>query len=104
MSTAAIPASAGPVVALAGRSGRYTGYSVRETAGAAAVIRIWSGTYVPASGQAGLLEEISLASGASATFALDNPMMGEQYVNGIYVELVSGSMPQGIVRFRGPHS
>lgn len=104
-SALALPAAAGPVAGLVGRNGRYVGYSVRETAGAAAVIRLWSGFFVPASGFAGLLEEIAIpASGSLSTSFGSGPLDGEQYVKGIYVELVSGTMPQGLVRITGPHS
>jgi hypothetical protein len=80
------------------------GYSVRETAGAAATIRLWSGRYVPATGEAQYLDEIALPSNGTADFSLENPMNGEQYIDGIYVELVAGAMPSGVIRFRGPHS
>ena len=101
-----LPAAAGPVVGLASRNGRYVGCSLGG--GSAGVIRLWSGTHIPATGEkgpVGLLDEIGIAANGTAVSAFGNgPLDGEQYVNGIYVELVSGTMPTGVVRVTGPHS
>jgi hypothetical protein len=56
-------------------------------------------------GNVGLLDEIDYtAAGAGTTFLGSGPQDGVQYNNGIFVELVSGAMPQGTVRVTGPHS
>lgn len=108
MSAAQLPAAAGPIPALANRSGRYTGYSVTGTA--AGVIRLWSGPVAnptPPTGApaAVLLDEVDIAAAGSLTSHLGSgPTDGVQYQNGIYVEVVSGAMPAGVVRFSGPHS
>lgn len=65
--------------------GVYRGFSVRETAGAAAVVRIFDNT--AASGT--LLEEISLAANESAR---EFYIGGVPTVIGIFVQVVSGAV------------
>ena len=84
-----LPAASG--VVLTG-PGIYRGFSVRETAGAAAVLQLRDAI----TGSTGrLLEEISLAAVESARESYAN---GVEVVTGIYVNLVSGTMPTGSVR------
>ena len=102
-----LPAAQGPVAGLVGRSGRYTGFSVFGAA--AGTVRLWSGSHIPAASEAGnvtLLDEINVALGGTASGGGmgGGPQDGVQYNNGIYVELVTGAMPQGTVRVTGPHS
>jgi hypothetical protein len=65
---------------------RFNGYSVRETAGAAAVVRIWNNT--AASGT--LLATIALAANGSASSSAAG--RGVAATNGIFVEIVSGTV------------
>ena len=109
MSTAVLPASAGPVVALNGRNGLYVGYNMTFTA--AGRVRLWSGPQANPSAPAGApavqgpLADVDATGAGTFDFSIDDVMNGEQYINGITVELVSGAMPAtGVVRFRGPHS
>lgn len=73
-------------------SGRYMGVALRETAGAAAVVRIYDNASA-ASGT--LLDAIDLAANASA-----DPWYGPGgiwFANGVYVKIVSGAV-EGSVR------
>lgn len=76
-----------------GSPGYYVGFTIRETAGAAAVVRIWDNASA-ASGT--LLDTIALAANQSIADAL--PGGGLRALNGIYVEKVSGAF-EGSVRF-----
>ncbi len=70
----------------------YRGFAVRETAGAAAVVRLWDNASA-ASGT--VVEEITLAANESAReFYGDG---GIKTSNGIYAQVVSGTVA-GIVR------
>lgn len=77
-------------LAYTGRS-FYCGFSVRETAGSTAAIRVYDNT----SGSGTLLDTISLAANESAreNYGTD-PLSAE---NGIYVDIVSGTV-EGSVR------
>lgn len=70
--------------------GFYGGFSVRETAGSTAAIRVYDGT--SASGT--LLDTIGLAGLESARESYVNML---QFSNGIYVDIVSGTV-EGSVR------
>lgn len=67
-------------------AGTLTGYSIRETAGAPAVVRVHDGR--DASGD--LLVTIGLAADESATVVL--PHQGVGFALGLYVEIVSGAV------------
>jgi hypothetical protein len=101
MSTAAIPAAQGPITSLVGRSGFYRGYAAY--AAGAGVVRLWSG---PSAGVGTMLDALSFtaAGTAESTLGGGQPCRGRQYQNGIFVELVSGTMPTGAIDFDGPHS
>jgi hypothetical protein len=71
----------------------YQGFTIRETAGAAAVVRIFDNASA-ASGP--ILEEISLAANASAA---EHYPGGIEAFAGIYVDVVSGAV-SGSVRIR----
>jgi hypothetical protein len=64
-------------------------------------VRLWSGV---AAGVGTILDELTAgAAGSYTSPSGDNPIKsGEQYISGIYVELVSGAMPEGCIRFTGP--
>lgn len=64
----------------------YRGFTIRETAGAAAVVRIFDNASA-ASGT--VLEEISLAANESARECYGAGIWAE---NGIYVDVVSGAV------------
>jgi len=98
MKQASLPGSPTGQVVATTHNGRYIGYSVRETAGSAAAIRIWSGGAVGAT-PATLLDEVALTANASASVSAPNIETQTQFVGGIFVELVSGTMPDGIVRY-----
>ena len=84
-----LPAGSG--VILTG-PGVYRGFSIRETAGAAAVLQLRDAI----TGSTGvLLEEISLASLESAR---ENYVNGVEVKVGVYANLISGTMPTGSVR------
>ncbi len=70
--------------------GVYQGASIRETAGAAAVVRIWDNTSA-----AGTL--IAAASFPANGNFVDNPGNGVFFAIGVFVEVVSGAV-QGCVR------
>lgn len=70
--------------------GTYGGYTIRETAGATAVVRIWDNT--SASGT--LLETFALAANGSAAQEYN---WGVAAQTGIYVEIVSGTV-EGSIR------
>lgn len=76
--------AAGPVV--------YLGYSIRETAGSAAVFRLWDNGSA-ASGT--IVDMISLA--ANDAKAVMHPF-GIWLVNGLFIERVSGTTYEGSVR------
>jgi hypothetical protein len=99
MSTASIPGSSGPVVLLEGHNGRFTGYNLRETAGSQAVVQFASGP----TGAGTVLAIVDLAANGFIDFCVSEVFDGEQYVNGVYCSLLTGTMPSGFVRFRGPH-
>lgn len=107
-SAVTIPAAAGPVTALASRNGRYTGYSLTFTA--AGRIRLWSGPIANPTAPTGapapvMLDEVDATAAGSFTLNLGSgPLDGKQYVGGIYVELVSGTIPEGTLTVTGPHS
>ena len=72
--------------------GWYGGFSVRETAAAAASIRVYDGT----SATGTLLDTIALAANESARENYTgNGML--QFSNGVYVDIVSGTV-EGSVR------
>lgn len=71
--------------------GTYRGISLRETAGAAAVVRVWDGT----SAAGTLLDTIALAANASAWTWYDDG--GVWFTAGVYVEKVSGTI-EGSIR------
>lgn len=72
--------------------GYYAGVTVRETAGAVAVVRIWDNASA-ASGT--ILATVSLAANGSFSEFVPG---GIRAVNGIYVEKVSGTI-EGSVRY-----
>jgi hypothetical protein len=64
----------------------YRGFTIRETAGAVAVVRIWDN----ASAASGVvLEEISLAANESAR---ELYLPGVWAANGVFVQVVSGTV------------
>lgn len=74
--------------ALVTAPGRYVGFSIRETTGAAtAVVRLWDNASA-ASGTS--LEEISLAAGESAREYYGDG--GIRTTFGVYVQIVSGAI------------
>jgi len=81
-----IPAVIQPVTAVGAGVRRFGGYTVRETAGAAAVVRFWANTV--ASGT--LLATVSLAANESAGDTYDG--RGLIAAGGIAVEIVSGAV------------
>lgn len=73
--------------------GEYLGYAVRETSGSAAAKVVLYDNASAASGN--ILDEISVASGASADWSVERP--GRQVVHGIYASItgvVQGSVFQ----------
>lgn len=70
--------------ALVANNGIYTGYSLRETAGAAAVVRLWDN---PAAASGTILATIALAANASK----DASVLGVWFT-GVFVEIVSGTV------------
>lgn len=71
----------------------YCGYTLRETAAAAAVVRIRD---TDSSGV--ILEEISFAANENVT---DYYGMAPLWSNGkLFIELVSGTLPEGSIRYR----
>ena len=64
----------------------YLGFTIRETAGAAAVVRIWDNA---AAAAGTVLEEISLAANESRGECYASGVWAE---NGIYVQVVSGTV------------
>ncbi len=71
--------------------GTYSGFSIRETAGATAVVRVYDNASA-ASGT--LLDSISLAANESAR---EYYLAGIAVANGIYVDVVSGAI-EGSIR------
>jgi hypothetical protein len=69
----------------------YRGYSLRETASAAAVVRVWDGT----SAAGTLLDTVALAADGSAQAWHDGG--GIRAASGVFVEVVSGAV-EGSVR------
>jgi hypothetical protein len=67
-------------------AGYYNGYSLRETAGAAAVVRIYDNT--AASGT--ILDTVALAANESAREYYPSP--GIRVENGLYFQVVSGTV------------
>jgi len=68
----------------------YAGFSVRETAGSTAVLRIHNGT----SAAGTLLDSVSLAAGESAREFYSPPIWASL---GVFVDVISGSI-EGSVR------
>ncbi|MGH8575340.1 MAG: hypothetical protein ACREXJ_00140 [Gammaproteobacteria bacterium] len=68
----------------------YRGYSVRETAGAAAVVRVYDD---PAAAAGTLLDTIALAANASQNVLHD----GVFAASGVFVDVVSGAV-EGSIR------
>ena len=103
MATAPIPASSGPITSLVGRNGFFTGYNI--TATAAGRVRFWSGLSAGTEGTGTtLLADVNMAAAGTVDITAPDIRDGEQYINGIYCEQVSGTAPVGFIRFRGPHS
>jgi hypothetical protein len=69
--------------------GIFAGYSLRETAGAAATVRIWDGT--AAAGI--LLATVALTASGSEAFA---PPGGVFFATGMFVEVVAGTVEGSI--------
>lgn len=71
----------------------YCGYSLRETAGAAAVVRVRMATVAGV-----ILDEISFAANENVSdYYGDSPL----YCDGkIFIELVSGTLPEGSIRHK----
>lgn len=94
------PALSVPVALVAGASqvvatgpGVYCGIVVRETSGAALVLRIWDNASA-ASGT--IIDIISLAANArTETFTSILPL---KFTNGVFIERVSGTNFEGSVR------
>lgn len=63
----------------------YRGYSLRETAGAAATVRLWDNT----SAAGVLLATIALAANSSKDFVAPHNVMAQ---NGIFVQVVAGTV------------
>lgn len=63
----------------------FAGFSVRETAGAVATVRLWDN---PAAGNGNLLATIALAANASSHFAVPQGV----WVTGIFAEIVAGTV------------
>jgi len=92
VSTARVVALSGANQALSGTQAVYAGYSIRETAGAAARVRIWDNASA-ASGT--ILETIGL-TGLASSWSWLGPE-GLWAVNGIFVEVVAGTV-EGSIR------
>lgn len=86
------PLVAGATQAVTTGTGFYRGIVVRETSAAALVLRIWDNASA-ASGT--LLDVIVVAANARADSLPPTPI---QYVNGIYIERVSGTNYEGSIR------
>lgn len=93
----ALPGSpAGQVVGTANH-GLFRGYNFRETSGsAAAVVRVYAGS----SNAGTLLASVAVPSGTSVDVSLTADE-GTGFTGGIYVETVSGTTPEGFVRWSG---
>jgi hypothetical protein len=72
-------------------SGAYCGFTIRETAGAVAVVRIYDNA---TTNSGTLLEEIALAAAESAREYYQGG--GVRCANGIYVNVVSGTVSGSI--------
>lgn len=70
---------------LAGGAGFYAGFSLRETAGAAAVVRLWDNT--SAAGK--LIATIALPASSSKDFSVP---AGVAFATGLFAEIVSGTV------------
>lgn len=79
------------VITAGGGPGRYYGFTIRETAGLEATVRIYDGT----SAAGTLLDSVQLIADESAR-EWYGPQ-GVQYQNGIYVDVVAGTV-EGSVR------
>lgn len=70
----------------------YSGYTIRETAGAVAVVRVWDNAAGASAGT--LLETVGLAANQSQTVTHARPIMPTA---GIWVQVVSGTV-EGSIR------
>lgn len=70
--------------------GIYAGFTIRETGGSTAVVRLWDN---PSAASGTVLEEISLASGESARECYP---AGIRAALGVYVQVVSGAVAGSI--------
>ncbi len=91
--TAPLSNASGQVLA-AGTQGVYRGYNLRETAGSAAVVELYDGS----STNGPLLATIALASSASVDISHVQDD-GTIFNNGIWLQLVSGTLPKGFIRW-----
>jgi hypothetical protein len=96
MRTAELPAAQGQLVS-ATINGRLCSYAISEVAGASARIRFWAGGAVGSATTTSLLQEISLAANGQVNWDAPDIVNQKQFVGGVYLELVSGTMPQGHV-------
>lgn len=94
---AALPGTpAGQVVPM-GQPGVYRGYNLRETAAAAATVRIHAGIGVGDP----VIGTVALAASSSADVWFDADT-GIGFPSGLYVETVTGTTPEGFIRWSGP--
>jgi len=78
-------------------SGLYRGYNLRETTGtAAADVRVYAGS----SSGGTMLATVNLPAGASVDVSVSADD-GTGFQGGVFVSLVSGTMPEGFVRWSG---
>ena len=77
--------------ALAAGPGIYRGFTLRETAGAAAVVRLWDG----ASAVGTLLETVALPTAGSARFDYGDD--GVFFAVGVFAETVSGTVEGSVL-------
>jgi hypothetical protein len=90
-----IPVVAGALPGVGMPGGQYAGLCLHAVGAAACVVRIWDGT--SASGT--LLDVVELTGsgvGSFASYVLDGE--GGHVTTGIFVELVSGTLPEGSIR------
>ena len=101
-------ASGNPVgTAAAPVNGGFCGYCLRNGSGSKAIVRVWNGV---SSGRGqnpstwtGLLATVELEATGTGGASVDIGYDEDQRINfatGLYVELVSGTMPEGYLRYQ----
>ena len=93
-----MPGASGSLTGIGAPGARYAGVALHAKSAASCIVRFWDNASAASGTIIDVIELTASGVGSFTSYALDGG--GVFIANGIYVELVSGTMPEGSIRVR----